>query len=150
MPAGKIRVNQGFNSAGDKAAGRAGCPSSLGSSARASKERSLDTISQPGEGFQPHAKSSQADLCPGPKEYKNLQRGGCRQEGRAWGWGCSGDPGAPVPQPHLQGSLLFGPGDCIMLPTLLGLSFLIWTLGTAVPPSGRAGQSEGPSLKTGA
>lgn len=61
--------------------------------------------------------------------------------------GAVGIPGLQSPSPTFRGvcSLVL-----VTLPTLLGLSFLIWTLGTAVPPLGGAGENEGRSLKMGA
>ena len=61
--------------------------------------------------------------------------------------GAVGIPGLQSPSPTFRGvcSLVL-----VTLPTLLGLSLLIWTLGTAVPPLGGAGENEGRSLKMGA
>lgn len=146
-PAGEIRVNQGFNSAGDKAAGKSGAAASSRLLRSSLKGEALARapwaiISRPGESFQPRAKSPRADLRPRP-ERAEAWSGGCRQEG----------PGVPSPQPCPAGvsrggqtrvprlPLLLDPGDFgKSLPT-----WSLWEMGTWCPLTGV--EARGPGVR---
>lgn len=93
----------------------------------------MDIISLPGERLQPRAKSSQADLRPGPKEDKTL-----RGEGRAGTW--SGPWGQLSPTEPAGSQLrqtrvailplLFDPGEFTKSFPGWRLSFLVCKMGS--------------------
>lgn len=101
-PAGEIRVNQGFNSAGDKAAGKSGRLLPPGSSARASKARLWRELPGPLSLGLERASNLEPSL-PGLTCGPGLrgQRPGAEAAGRR-------GPASPAPSPVLQGSLGVG------------------------------------------